>query len=357
MQVIYRTALAVAVIVMLMPVYGQAQIKAGSFELSPFIGYNLFENDQNLDDSLTFGGRVGYNFTKHFGLEAVVEHMRTNVDDRSITGAKKGQYRSPMDRVDLTFYHLNAVYHFMPDGKFNPFVLAGVGAAHYSPEISNVDMTTMNLGVGAKYWLNDNVALRVDLRDTIVSEVFKHAYHNLGASVGLTFAFGGSKKPVAVQPERRSPAPAPVVVVASEPRPEPKPVVAVAASKVEEKEIVLSFEDIHFGFDQSSLTNEAKTMLQRNLKILQDNPKARVRIEGYTSAAGSAEYNQRLSERRATAVKDYLNKEGLVAPDRVTTVGYGQSDPARYESDPKDIDSRAAKANMRVQFEIIVMGE
>jgi len=352
MQAIYRAALTAAAMVMLIPASGQAEIKAGSFEVSPFVGYNLFENEQNLDDDLIYGGRLGYNFTKNFGLEVVVEHIRTEVDDRSTTRAREGRYLSPMDDVNLTFYHLDAVYHFMPDGKFNPFVVAGIGGAHYSPDISDSDMAAINLGVGAKYWIKDNIALRVDLRDIMVTELFQETYHNLGATVGVTFAFGGNEKPVALQPERT--APAPVVVVAPEPKPEPKPAVVAVAPKVEEKYIVLAFEDIHFGFDKSTLTDEAKAILQRNLQVLQDNPKAKVRIEGYTSASGTAEYNQKLSERRATAVKDYLIQEGLVAPDRMMKVGFGQTDPAQYESSPKDIDSKAAKANMRVQFEIIV---
>lgn len=351
MQTIYRAVLTVAAIVFLLPISGQAEIKAGSFEVSPFVGYNLFENDQNLTDDPTFGGRIGYNFTKHFGIEAVVEYIRTSVDNKSTSGTKEGQYRSPADDVDLTFYHLNAVYHFMPDGRFNPFILAGLGGAHYSPEISDTDMGVINVGIGAKYWLRDNIALRVDLRDTMVTEFFQETYHNLGATVGIVFAFGGAKKPVAVQPEERTPAP----VIVEAPEPEPAPV--VVAPKVEEKYIVLVFEDIYFDFDESTLTNEAKAALQKNLQVLQDNPKTKIRIEGYTSAAGSAEYNKELSERRATAVKDYLVTEGLVAPDRLTTVGYGATNPARHEMDPKDIKSKAAKANMRSLFEIIVNGE
>lgn len=344
MQNVYRAALMVAAIVLFLPVSGQAEIKAGSFEVSPFVGYSLFEDDQNLDNGVSFGGRLGYNFTKHLGIEAVIEHIRTGVDDKSINIGQEGQYGSPVDDVELTFYHVDAVYHFMPEGRLNPFVLAGVGGAHYSPDISDDDMAVLNLGVGAKYWIRDNIALRLDLRDTMVTEFFQETYHNLGVTVGLTFAFGGNEKPT------------PVAVVAPEPKPEPKPV-AVVAAQAEKKYVVLTFEDIHFGFDQASLTAEAKAALQENLHVLQENPKAKVRIEGYTSAAGSDEYNLDLSERRATVVKNYLIKEGLVVPGRLIKVGYGETDPARVERAPENIDSRAAKANMRVLFEIIVSGE
>ena len=61
-----------------------------------------------------------------------------------------------------------------------------------------------------------------------------------------------------------------------------------------------------------------------------------------------------MSERRANAVKEYLVNEGVVTPDRLTKIGYGETRPAMYEAAPKDLYSNAAKANMRVLFEISV---
>lgn len=140
----------------------------------------------------------------------------------------------------------------------------------------------------------------------------------------------------------------------SNPKAEEPMVILVSEPKAEEKVIVLALEDIHFDFDQSTLTKEAQVILKRNIQILKENPKAKVRIAGYTSASGTEEYNQKLSERRAKAVKDYLVEEGVATPDRLSEIGYGETKPAMYEAAPKDIYSKAAKANMRVLFEIIV---
>ena len=146
----------------------------------------------------------------------------------------------------------------------------------------------------------------------------------------------------------------PVVILVSEPKAAEKVIVLAAEPKIEEKVIVLAFEDIHFDFDKSTLTKEAQVILKRNLQLLKENPKAKVRIAGYTSASGTEEYNQKLSERRAKAVKDYLVEEGVVTHDRLSEIGYGETKPAMYEAAPKDLYSKAAKANMRVLFEIIV---
>ena len=141
-----------------------------------------------------------------------------------------------------------------------------------------------------------------------------------------------------------------VVIVPDEPVLQEKVVAAVAAENI----IVLAFEDIHFDFDKAALKPEAQAILKRNIQMLKDNPHAKVRIAGYTSASGTDDYNQSLSERRAAAVQAYLIDEGVITTDRLSTIGYGETDPAMYEAAPKEIYSKAAKANMRVLFEIIV---
>jgi OmpA-OmpF porin, OOP family len=352
----YCAAMIIAAFVLLLPLSARSEIRAGSFEVNPYIGYNFFESSQNLKNAPVFGGRLGYNFTKYFGVEVAGQYLTTNLDDKNKTNNTEGQFGYPMDRVDLYSYHIDAIVHLLPDNKFTPFIVAGFGGAHYDPRISTNDMPAFNVGVGAKLSLTENIALRVDVQDYIVTEIFQETYHNIGVTFGVAFSFGGSKPaPVAKREPIAEPAPAPVteekvvIVVASEPKVEEKVMVAAAEPKI----IILAFEDVHFDFDQSTLKPEAKVILRRNIRLLQDNPKAKVRIAGYTSASGTAEYNQKLSERRATAVQEFLISEGISSQD-LTTIGYGKTHPAQYEAAPKELYSKAAKANMRVLFEIIV---
>jgi outer membrane protein OmpA-like peptidoglycan-associated protein len=118
-------------------------------------------------------------------------------------------------------------------------------------------------------------------------------------------------------------------------------------------EKVLIFGDTHFDYDQSVLNPDAQAILAKNIQLLKENPDTRVRMAGYTSAKGSEEINQKLSEERANAVRDYLVKNGI-APERLTVIGYGRTKPAFYEASPKDVDTKEAKANMRVLFEVVV---
>ena len=354
MRTIYRTTLIAVAIVFLLPLSARSEIKAGSFEVSPFGGYNFFESRQNLEDRPVFGARLGYNFTENFGIEAVGEYIRTGVDDKAETWRKEGQFTSPIDDVDITSYHLDLLYHFMPEKKFNPFIAAGYGFANYSPEINSRDMAIINFGLGAKYWLTDNIAFRFNLRDNMV---YDETIHNVEATVGIVFAFGGTKKPAPAAVARYEPKPEPkaekpIVVLASEPKAEEK--VVVLASEPTERVVVLAFEDIHFNFDKATLKPEAQTILKRNIRLLKENPKAKISIAGYTSASGTEAYNQKLSERRANAVQKYLINEGIITRDRLSTIGYGETNPLIYEAAPKEIYSAAAKANMRVLFEIVV---
>jgi len=81
-----------------------------------------------------------------------------------------------------------------------------------------------------------------------------------------------------------------------------------------------------FDSDSAELRPESITELERLVKFMGDVPFATALIEGHTDSVGAADYNQRLSDRRAKAVFDYLASRG-VDPARLKSVGKGESDP------------------------------
>jgi outer membrane protein OmpA-like peptidoglycan-associated protein len=143
----------------------------------------------------------------------------------------------------------------------------------------------------------------------------------------------------------------PQVQLSEQKLPEPKIMMFVLDPKADEKVVV--FGDTHFGYDKYTLSQEAKTLLDKDVQDLKENPKINVRMAGYTSAEGTEEINQKLSEQRANTVRDYLIEKGI-APERITVIGYGRTRPALYEVAPGDINSKEAQANMRVLFEVVV---
>lgn len=83
---------------------------------------------------------------------------------------------------------------------------------------------------------------------------------------------------------------------------------------------------VTFGFDSSDFTNSARTALNDVAQILTQYTDTRVNIAGHTDSTGNADYNQRLSERRAEAVGNYLAQSG-VSHNRLNMTGYGQTQP------------------------------
>lgn len=117
--------------------------------------------------------------------------------------------------------------------------------------------------------------------------------------------------------------------------------------------VLATLENSHFDFNSTAISENGKTILNHNVTALKTSPNMKLRIAGYTSASGSEEYNQGLSERRAESVKEYLVKTGGIDGSRLATVGYGKANPARFEAVPSDKYSEAAYANMRVIIEVV----
>ncbi|MBF6569223.1 MAG: peptidoglycan-associated lipoprotein Pal [Candidatus Binataceae bacterium] len=84
--------------------------------------------------------------------------------------------------------------------------------------------------------------------------------------------------------------------------------------------------DVHFGYNDYTISDQDGAVLKSNAKWLQDNPGKRVQIEGHCDDRGSEEYNIALGARRAQAAKDYLETLGISA-DRMSTISYGKELP------------------------------
>jgi OOP family OmpA-OmpF porin len=84
--------------------------------------------------------------------------------------------------------------------------------------------------------------------------------------------------------------------------------------------------DALFDFDKSVLRPDGKKSIDDALAKIQGTDVEMVIATGHTDSIGTEQYNQRLSERRAQAVKDYLVSKGIPA-SKITTIGKGESQP------------------------------
>lgn len=123
--------------------------------------------------------------------------------------------------------------------------------------------------------------------------------------------------------------------------------VPVAETRCEHRLLVAA--DLFFDFDRATLRSEAEPGLGDIVRRVTtgDTP---VVVEGHTDAKGADDYNQRLSEERATAVKSYLVAHGTPAT-RVTTVGWGERKPVAPNEHPDGSDDPDGRQkNRRVEI-------
>ena len=85
-------------------------------------------------------------------------------------------------------------------------------------------------------------------------------------------------------------------------------------------------DNIFYDFDKATLRPESTDALDELVKLLNENPNVTIELSAHCDYKGSAEYNKRLSQRRAETVVEYLKKNGIAA-DRLTPVGYGKDRP------------------------------
>jgi len=109
-----------------------------------------------------------------------------------------------------------------------------------------------------------------------------------------------------------------------------------------------SLDHVLFDFDKAEIKPGSHGYLDEVAEILEKNPSLKVEIQGHTDNVGSAAYNEKLSVKRAKAVRDYLKSKGISA-DKLPLTGYGFSQPVASNDTP---EGRAK--NRRTEFHPIL---
>ena len=125
-------------------------------------------------------------------------------------------------------------------------------------------------------------------------------------------------------------------------------IVEITNIRETQRGLVISLSDILFDVDRATLKPGAEANIRRISAVLEQYPDYRISVEGHTDATGADAYNQQLSERRAEAVRTALVAGG-VDPGRITSVGYGKTQPIASNDTPA-----GRQQNRRV--EVVVLG-
>ncbi len=375
-----------------MATFAFAGNKANTFSISPMVGGLSFEGNQHLETSPVFAARVGYNFTKALGIEALFDFSRTE---------------STLSSTTLDFYRYGGdlLYHFWPDNKFVPYIAAGYAGMNLKgnnsyPETSKTK-GVLDYGLGFKYFVTEDIAWRGDVRG-LMYYYGKEDQHALEYTTGVYITLGGA--PVATK--LADPPPAPPIVAKPVVAPPPLPTATLSASPAsitQGQESTLTWTSqnatnceilpaigtvktqgsmavkpsdttlytlnckgeggtakstadvavtvpppvvvvmpsaaavrfcnkparimINFDVDKYNIKPQYDKELKTVGDFLKEFPESHGEISGHTDSTHTRAYNQKLSERRANSVKEYIIKNFGIAPERLTSKGYGKDKP------------------------------
>ncbi len=345
-----------------------AAVTHAEVTLSPMLSYHFFDqgDDVELDDAPEVSLGLGYRITPNLGVE--LRYGYANPDSVNVIPSTSYDYHS------LT---AESYYRFFPEQRFQPYLLAGVGVNHlrggkivnimnasnnnsinsgnlnasaessnceYSEivngqpiAVDNCDKNSTNtntntsetnfigtLAGGAFYSMTDTLALRGEVR---VTQDFNRSAFDVLTGVGLTYSFIPKKSPAIMSIDgdddqdgvlnSRDKCPGtPTNVMVDED--------GCPVTTVENLSKVLN---VLFDVNQSYVKPIYYSEIEDVAKLLREYPDARVEIQGHTDSTASEIYNQSLSERRAQAIANILVNNFNISSDRVTSKGYGESQP------------------------------
>jgi OOP family OmpA-OmpF porin len=255
--------------------------------------------------------------------------------------------------VDVTTWQLSMLAYggsYIGKGmRIRPYAVLGAGEIDYDADFADTVETTVNGGLGVRWMLTKRLGARFEWR---MLYSLDEDYKDSILSAGLNYYLG-----------RVDPEPVPVVApldsdgdgvtddldqcpnTPAGTRVDstgcPLPVAEVASIKLM----------VNFGFDSTVVQEQYFSDLAELAAFLKRFEDVYVDIEGHTDSVGPEDYNMSLSQRRAQAVVDLLVNEHGIAPQRLTAVGFGESQPvASNDTAEGRAENRRVMATLEVEY-------
>lgn len=327
------------------------------FYLKGGVGYGAIEDTDvrvnNIDTYVDPEGDLRFNLGAGFGAPNGFR-IELEASHREADSGAMGDLDGNDSSMNNNALMLNGLFDFNHDGKYQPYIGAGIGWARTKVS-ATIDEADWGLGVGTSYVQDEAdgmayqalLGLGVALTQRMTADFGYRAFWNAEAiglpfdsevdkwlshevAFGLRYSFG----PVA----EAAPPPAP-----------PAPPVAPAAPAAP----VTSCDDVpfvvYFEWDRAFLTDQAKDVVADAADRASTCDITRVVIEGHTDTSGAASYNVGLSERRARVVRDELIRLGIPA-SLISMEAKGETAPAVATPDgTREPLNRRSEVVIRVQ--------
>ncbi len=298
-------------------------------------GFNIQDNDRGTNDAPFGTLGLGKFISPNWSIDGELNYQNPNMDANQ--NLNWSQYGASLDLRR----------HFVTEGRsWNPYLLFGLGyqraEEEYVPTVGTVSPLqredgnlAAKVGVGiqggeGRVKVRTELAYRADFDDTSVAAPSEDWFGDVLASVGVVIPLG----------------PEPTAAIAPPPPPPPAP----PAPPPPPAPITIDLNGVNFDFDRSTLRPDAVAILNEAVEILKRYPELRVEVAGHTDLCGADAYNQKLSERRAKAVYDYLTGNGIDAGRLAGPVGYGESRP--LEPTPNTFPACKSEVNRRTELNV-----
>ena len=288
------------------------------FEVTPQIGGDWHVDNDRYDNEIDL--TYGIKFATRVAPTWLVEAGYERVDNADYT---KKKFEKKQQSTDINRYYMNLVKEFETSTSVSPYLLGGVGYEDLSNNSYSMDDDMFaQYGVGLRWEAMKHLHFKTELRHLISFD----GRSDVIAMLGFAIPFGTYAEPqkVVVQEE-----------VIEEPVVEAEPVLThIHEFKAQ------------FPFDSSVVDPKYNHDIADFAAYLKQNPNHTAIIKGYTDSKGSEAYNQKLSERRANAIKESIINEGIDA-SRLDAKGYGELEPVA-DNDTEEGRQR----NRRVSAEV-----
>jgi OmpA-OmpF porin, OOP family len=312
-------------------------------QLDPGQVVTRYHQDKRDNAYKLFGG---YQFNPYYAVEGGYFYLgdRHVGADTTPTGTLSGRVKVqgwnadlvgflPMDDALSLMARVGAQYA-KTSARFE-----GSGAVVPANPTPGKSQLSAKFGVGLQYALSSAFLVRGEWERYRVSDAMgDHNGVNV-VSLSLVFPFGrspASSQRAAIEPMPEPPVvaapPPPIALAPVESMPPPAAGIPITPHENERKRVAFNAESM-FGFDTHDVQPQARLALDGFVRELDGTSYDVIVVEGHTDRIGTREYNQRLSQERADAVKDYLVETGKVSADKISAKGMSESVPVTQAQD------------------------
>lgn len=296
----------------------------GRFYIAPGVQWMDFDSHRQSEDEWGYTIGLGYGLSDNLALELNHNNIKMN----TVTGTER-----------LRGIRLDAIYKLDNSiGVVSPFFAVGLGHTHFYSD----DDTTMNAGAGLTYRFSDRIEWRASAR-TFYG--FDDGTYDFGIDTGLVFHLGEARSTARVEPTP-APQPAPRAEADSDgdgvpdsrddcPDTPRNYAVDDRGCPILIEEVARVEVEVEFEFDSAEVRPQYYETIRQVADFLAEHEDTVAELGGHTDNVGAEEYNQDLSERRAAAVRQVLIERFNVSPARITSRGYGESQPIANNGTPQ----------------------